>query len=434
MKKTEIRFIAERTLITLPAKPRLPSKARIRNVLGPALPHDAEAYGVPTDTIPKPLVDCDLPVLHHNYEEGHTGALTVFGTRGGSVDFDAAYDCFCLYCMKSHLGYGDRDTDEVIFFTPGMRTYHEPREPDEVTGPTRMVYYTRVLNGLRMMHMNMGTSMDQDAIVIDKSFLPFLSWVASLLPKEISPTTESGDLQIVGPQFDALQTVASELHVFDNPVKANYRRLFSCGTPVVLMCYSRASIEVAAALREYYDSNPCERRRALLKNVTVVTIGSASRRFVDGPRYIHVASKYDPLTNYRGASKVFPKGGGKHAVYLACNTPYPLTAFDNHNFGALVVQYLTLVMHLSGVDSFRKLWRCAHDGKLVEPTDDEVFAMVTLTRGYEQLWDPDLRRKTKLPSRSEAKRILRQRCSEEWLWRIRCLLAKPNLEDVYAEC
>ncbi len=350
----------------------------------------------------------------------------------GSWDSETLLDVF---------GYGESHTRELelIFFTPGLNQWHEPRLPTETTSPERFIHYSNVLGGKRMINMNMGTSCDQQTLTVDARFSSLLS----ALPSDIAPTRRGNDYAWDPRQFDTLQLLISERNLLDNPVKQNYRILFGAKVPVVLLCYSRAAVEVAAALSKFIQDE-VDRGRAktavqasLYENVTVVTIGNATRTYVDGPRYIHVAMSEDPLVVSRGVTESSQRGAGRDALFLTCaTTPYAAKAFDNHNFGSITAQYLSLVMHMNKVSGFRELHELGTDGMLIEPTHEELCAMIMLTRGYDWLWSAEDAWSGiphgALPTYDGAWDILRRRCDESWLTVIDKLIKAPNTESFAA--
>lgn len=440
-RRSEDQFSWLRTLLQLPQDIRLHECGRISNVLGPSLPKGTTNTEVAPSKLPKELKDSQIRVLHFSTEEAHTGRLTVFNTSGGSVEFKDVFGSFSTETLIDVFGYGETHTNEaeLIIFTPGLNQWHEPRLPTETTAPERLIHYSNILGGKQLLNMNMGTSCDQETLSVDSRFSSFLR----TLPSDIAPTRQ-GDNYVWDPrQFDALQLIISERNLVDNPVKQNYRLIFNAKVAVVLMCYSRATVEVAAALSKYVQDE-IDKGRAksaieanLYEYITIVTIGNATRTYVDGPRYIHVATSVDPLVASRGVSESSKRGGGRDALFLTCQTtPYAANAFDNHNFGAITAQYLSLILHLNKVSGFRELYDVAKRDSIIEPTHDEVCAMIMLTRGYEWLWSADDAWNNiphgALPSYDGAWNILRRRCDDSWLQIIDKLSKSPNPESFAA--
>jgi len=169
----------------------------------------------------------------------------------------------------------------------------------------------------------------------------------------------------------------------------------------------------------------------LHKALTVVTISSLSKGFVDGPAYIHVSMNDDPLTDTLGITKSNPEGGGKDAIIMQALSPYLLddededeneneasikSSFiytnDAHNIDSCVIQYLSLVRTINGITSFREMYNVASldadskkldisgslfavdyrsVGQLIIPPriDCELIpAMIRATGGERWLWNP----------------------------------------------
>lgn len=192
---------------------------------------------------------------------------------------------------------------------------------------------------------------------------------------------------------------------------------------LVLVAYSRATVDLAAALRTWIadrhrasvsPNKTSEDVPALLRQaVTVVTIAAVTRSFPDGPAYIHVGAWEDKVVQGRGVSALRPEGGGQGAVYLNFHTPYRTDANDAHIFGAATCQFLSIVMHWNGVGSFQELYELGLRKEIQYPDgmEEEVLpAMIVATRGAEWLWDPRsfVRRggRKHLPSKETARRIL----------------------------
>jgi len=215
---------------------------------------------------------------------------------------------------------------------------------------------------------------------------------------------------------------------------------------LVLMTYSATSNILTAALSEWkhlatnsmitpvnpnrsnaYDaaqrqilSKP-QAELLLHRAVTIITINNLSKKFVDGPAYIHLSMHDDILSSSLGVSKDRPEGGGKDAVYIHGFSPYtrpPMTddddgiyAYDSHSMDSCAVQYLSLVRRINGITSFRQLYNLAKKetvfdinpslyqmnyrtvGQLEMPPDidDELLpSMIRATGGERWLWNPKL--------------------------------------------
>jgi len=142
-----------------------------------------------------------------------------------------------------------------------------------------------------------------------------------------------------------------------------------------------------------------EIEKLLHRALTVVTIGSLTRDFIDGPAYIHVSMDDDVLsTNKVGTRQNRSKmmkhgggGGGGNAVYFHGISPYNyngnrgvienqqncltkhrmkeegIYTNDAHNLDSCLIQYLSLIRRINGISSFRKLYT------LGSIWDDELF-------------------------------------------------------------
>ena len=163
---------------------------------------------------------------------------------------------------------------------------------------------------------------------------------------------------------------------------------------LVLVCHSTRASVVAAALSQWKEehllsagkpsSNSATASTAttytsfakqeqhvedlLHQAVTVVTFGNICQQFCNGPAYIHISMYDDWWTNTHGVTEKHPKGGGKNAVYLHAWSPFPslpgflpakLSDHDSHNMNACMVQFLSLVMRINGITSFRDLYNAA---------------------------------------------------------------------------
>ena len=183
---------------------------------------------------------------------------------------------------------------------------------------------------------------------------------------------------------------------------------------LVLMAYSRSTIDVAQALQDWKDMasrtiDPGDVEDLLKRAVTVVTVGTVSDRFPDGPAYLHVHMSDDPLVEALGCCSTNRERGGRDAVYLEASSPYrgrPNTV-DAHNMGACVVQFLSVLLRVNGTRTFRGLYNLASQRILsdlppsyfmtcqqstamdVPPNleDELIPAMIRATGGDRWLWD-----------------------------------------------
>lgn len=449
--------------------------------IGPEMPKDLKATSV------KSHLPFKAPVKHFNYDEGHAGRFSVPDTDGASVAFDwvmqqpnpanfimtnlAFYDKVDQPAVNalrqkkstsshnrrqvSEDGTGEQSTvdddeqsqdedivdptkqAEFIVFVPGLNTLHQPVE-GETTTVQRLQHYVNVLGTLPMSQLHIGTSFDQGSVRVSHGGgrIMHILFNNALVPGSLKGSYEGDQMVWDARQIDRLQTALSKVNVIDTPIKESMRALFATSNvpdaaPVVVVTYSRASIEVEAALKKYIqncvedgESEEAIEER-LRERVTIVTIGNATAGYPDGPAYIHLASWNDPLTKGSGTSENNnPDGGGRDAVFLHCNSPYHADAFDNHNFGALTSQFLAIVMAASEAKGFRELWDKGQTGDLIIPdnVDELTRAMIQVTRGYEWLWSADLAWKDvpfgALPEKEDAVNMLRENMGDAFVDRL----------------
>lgn len=432
----------------LPGAGSLDAMRELMDAVGPEMPDDLQSTKVPSKLPGNP------GLLTYNYDEGHAGRFSVPGEKSGaSLAFDFVLkqqDPFDYIVKNLHFRNKDsvdvraeEEEEEVVIFVPGLNTPHQPAE-GETTTWERVEYYVRVLSTVPMAQMHTGTSFDQGDVRIDASragiFRSLVIGLGSNLPGAVKPKEEGDEVVWAARQIDNIQLTLSQYNVIDTPVKEHIRELLDTtkdkdGKPFVLMVYSRGSIECEAALRKYIDN--CTKgfiggesdediEKRLRERVTVVTIGSASHDFPDGPAYIHIAAWTDPLASASGmTAKNNAKSGGKDAVFLNCGSPYHVDSFDNHNFGAVTAQLLAIVMAASKATGLRELWDKAQAGDMVVPedTDDLVKAMIQLTRGFEWLWNVEAAWKDipmgALPSAEVAEATLREKIGNEFVDRVK---------------
>lgn len=122
--------------------------------------------------------------------------------------------------------------------------------------------------------------------------------------------------------------------------------------PLAFLAYSRASIEIAATLRQYIADKESAGESAsaiearLRASITVISIGAATSHWPDGPAYIHLGSEHDPISNLSGVHAKRPRGAGKDAVFLTTGAKVygGGDGGENHNFSSLTSQYLSVIM------------------------------------------------------------------------------------------
>eukprot|EP00177_Eucheuma_denticulatum_P000352 GFKZ01000604.1.p1 GENE.GFKZ01000604.1~~GFKZ01000604.1.p1 ORF type:complete len:459 (+),score=70.60 GFKZ01000604.1:445-1821(+) len=407
------------------------------SAVSPDLPSDLTSTPVPTNLPNNP------PALHFNYDEAHAGRFTVPHTDGASLPFDwvLAQPDPRDYIMANLAYYSPSctyhsDSTELVIMSPGLNTVHQPR-PGELPSTARMIHYTNILMSYPMAQIHTGSSRDQPAVVVDASKAPLLRALAPRLPERARPTVlDGGALKWEPDVLDAMQVALSAVGHWEPPVKVSMGGMLETSrkegaSPFVLVVYSRASVECDSALRKHVKES-LERgeereevERRLRERVTVVTVGSASNGFVDGPRYLHLAAWNDGLSAGMGVNaKNNVDGAGREAVFLNCDTPWNAEAFDNHNFSSSTSQYLSVVMAASGATGYADLWDKARRGEMVVPegVNEIVNAMIVVTKGAEYLWDPEAAWKgvdrSVFPDRTQALRLLREKMGEQFAERL----------------
>lgn len=371
---------------------------------------------------------------HFTFDEGHAGRFTVFGARGASLaaGFVLAAQPSPLRYVEETLAVGERSTGEVVVFSPGLNTVHEPRD-GEMTAPDRCEHYVRVLGGRRMAHLHTGTSMDQPDVRVpaETALLVQAACAAAGIAGVDAPEVgEDGALVMTAPFIDQLQVVGSMLNAVDTPLKKSLRGVLRAAldeakdgrveNPLVLMCYSRGSLEVAAALRWLIDEEADgwdedeekeELEKLLRAAVTVVTLGNASRNFPDGPAYVHVSAAGDLVTASAGVTAERPGGAGRDAVFVEVESAWEKSSGEPHNASVVTSQYLEIMLAYNEQDTYRGLWEAAQRrGGLRVPRDAKELtaALVVLTLGKDWLWNPEKACEgvPPLPRESEARELL----------------------------
>lgn len=399
--------------------------------IGPGLPSDLK-----TTIVRKNPVE----VLRFNYDEGHAGRYSVLDTSGGSISSDLVMkqpDVSAF--IKKHAWVRDevaQETEsELTVFVPGLNTFHEPHQ-GETTTLERLKHYVRVLGCVPMAQIHTGTSLDQGEARVDASGALLLQgfFKNTVVPNDLQPRYEGNDMVWDPRQIDRLQAALSKYNLIDTPAKKSSRALLELSrvydaAPVVIVGYSRGAIELEAALRKHIDDSVVggepldEVEQRLRKRVTIVTIGSPTANFPDGPAYVHVAAWTDPLASSEGlTAENNADGAGRDALFLNCGSPYNASSFDNHNFGALTAQFVSVTMFMNGVKGFRALWDKAQGNGIKVPGDSLIPAVIQLTRGFEWLWNEASAWKDipfgALPSDEEAETILRKEVGEAFVERV----------------
>jgi hypothetical protein len=199
------------------------------------------------------------------------------------------------------LERSDINSDELVIFTPGLRTFHDDTGGGQETAPARLQHYANTL-GCSLAQLHIGTDFDQGNIEIFASpaALAFLNSRpqqlkdAGLEPIKFNQNSVVWDrgqrdkieaaLGVLGFARPVWQTHLIEL------LKLNEKQQ----RPLVIMPYSRTAAELTTALRNYiagYKGSKAEVEELLHDTLTVVTLGNGTRDFgwPDGPAYIHGA-------------------------------------------------------------------------------------------------------------------------------------------------
>lgn len=359
--------------------------------------------------------DPDAQVNLYSYDEGHAGRLSVpvVAQQGGSLSSEYV-QAMTTSVAKEYVRTNLRFEPPVaavreaalILFSPGLNTLHE-----EVSGntsaPQRLLHYVRVALCLPMCQLHTGTSFDQGDIAVDMSD----AWVLRLVMKLVTRFVKGGNapyfadddtLMFTAHGIDSIQTALSMFNIVDTPLKRAMRALLQATTkddavPIVFAVYSRASVEMLAALRKHVaeskDAGESDKQvfDRLRKYVTVFTIGTAARGYPDGPAYIHLSSWTDSLASSIGVNGKSPAGAGKDALFLNFDSPFHPDAFDNHNFGTVTSQYLSLVLCANKVTDLRELWMLFQQGTIVTPPNITATlpAVISMSRGLDWLWSSE---------------------------------------------
>lgn len=419
--------LSSMNLLSTDALEQIPAVKTIYDRISPAMPPNLTSTEVSTSL--------DKEVKHFNFDEGHAGRFSVPDTSGGSIAF---WDIFSLpnppSYIATHLSFPPKtntpvDEDNVLLFIPGLNTMHQ-LTPGGTSTVERLIHYANILN-VPLSQIHLGTSLDQGDIVLSPEesaqLIPLLPSIDNQLPPSAKPNINDGIVSWNILQIDHLSVILSYPNFVDTPIKASIRGLLEStksptAKPVSILAYSRGAVELEAALREFVRVNPGEETTTRLREkLTILTIGSGSDRYPDGPAYVHLSSNQDPLTRGRGVYQDKLEGGGADAVYLHCDSPFQPQAFDNHNFGSVTAQFLSLVLAANGVKSIRAIWEKGQNGELVIPdgVDEAIKAMVTITKAKDWLWDPENALKgladDAFPDLNEAKSILKDVMGEEYL-------------------
>ena len=157
----------------------------------------------------------------------------------------------------------------------------------------------------------------------------------------------------------------------------------------------------------------------LQEALTVVTMSSLCRHFPDGPAYVHISMHDDPLVAKFGVTRKEPRGVGKGALILQTVSPYKSNTADKgsqsttmlyntdaHNINACAIQFLSLVLRINGVTSFRQLYNMGS-----RPT-----AKLDIEKSLYALNYDDTVGDLELPQDELLISIIKATGAERWLW------------------
>jgi len=446
---------------------------------------DFEIESSACGSLPPELERFRLFTRCYNYDKGHSGRFPVFESDGASLQPEA------LFSMEKPLSFirdvlsqgGDPSyptlDEAVVFGGPGHTPLCDHTNRHR-TSPMRLDYYCKVLGGLPMADIHVGTQRDMGDIdiSIQSSTADILLKNNLIMNDENDPehsqhlvkTDETSRIHLRGSDRDniGLTLAAHGVQNYQNTaLQKTFVRLidtavsniqesaiyelnqsfefgYSCETiheecekepHLVLIAYSGTSIDVAASVKTWKEKAlrskgmSMEEAEVLLrKSVTIVTLGAISQSFPDGPAYIHVSMRDDPLVSSFGVSSAKSLGGGKDAVYLHSFSPYYFRlgrngvgntytangvdtgdgiSNDAHNLDSGLVQLLAIIMRVNGLRTFRKLYELGstprdldiapslfaikysnNDLDLPPNLDEEILpAMIRATGGNQWLWN-----------------------------------------------
>lgn len=450
--------VALRLYKVLTNLPSLSALDGLKDALSPEHPDDLEETKL-SESVPIPEGIDRSACSYFNYDEAHSGRFSTFGTNGATIDPEHVVNRpNALDFIRSHLTYGSLETsNECVIFVQGLRTASQPEEKvPGMIASKRIECYSDTLFGTRIAQVHTGTNLDQPNAKVnvnDTLALRGLSLLCGAAGIDQGSADEDGNILVPPTALDIGQAVLSGRSVFDTPMKKTMRsllRLASREKPLVLMVYSRGSIECNAALKEFIDEIGDKEKafHHLRDGVTVVTLGTPTGGWPDGPAYIHVSSWEDVLSRiYCNANR--NGSAGADAVFLHNHSPYP-DSFDSHNFQGGTSQFLSVIMMMNKVSTFKELWEVGQSsaegngrvdrsmsqglsvfesllnnlklccgmrpsevggGNIVMPhnINELVDAMISITDGQKYLWNPEksIAMARQLPSKEDAVKILK---------------------------
>lgn len=310
-------------------------------------------------------------VSYFTYDEAHSGRFSLFGSNGATIDTSHVLDREdALTFIRDNLSYGTLQSQkECVVFVNGMRTESEPSERNGLMSSERVEFYSDTLCGMKMAHVHCATNMDQPPGKINVNKTIVLKTLTKIMKAaNLQPLAPDEDGNILVPQviLDMIQANLSNYGMMETPIKDTLKKLIALATkdsPLTLMVYSRGSMECSAALNEMASkcANKEEKeefKKKLREALTVVTIATSAKKWLDGPAYIHISTWDDPLARIFCNDKRNTFAGDR-AIFLHNNSPYPGTV-DTHNFQGGSLQLLAAVMLKNKVRSMRTLWEMGH--------------------------------------------------------------------------
>lgn len=414
----------------------------MREAFGPMLPADIKYTEVtPENPALKGMA------FKSSYDEGFCGHFTIPGKKdlGAAATFQnvmATDDPFSF--IQDHLrstpeaGRSDINSDELVIFTPGLRTMHNVEIDSQETAPSRLQHYANTL-GCSLAQLHIGTDVDQGDVEIKVSLAMRAILTAAkqqMADAGLTPIEQNGDtIKFDKGQRDKLEAGLAIIG-FARPLWQDHIiQLLKLNEkerrPLVIMPYSRTAAELTSTLKSYisgYEGEKAEVEALLRETLTVVTLGNGTRNFgwPDGPAYVHVGGwsedqegpppaegsvplrGTDPGIFYEGVHAGTPEAAGADAVYV--HADWVWSTGEAHNFASSGGSSLRLVLALNGITGFRELYnRLSAGEQLKMPTFEQVKAAVVITGGQDFLWNkgPGPRAGVgKFPSQEDAQKLV----------------------------
>ncbi|GAB0490509.1 hypothetical protein MMPV_001746 [Pyropia vietnamensis] len=377
---------------------------------------------------------------------------------------------------------------EVAFFSPGLNTMHQSVTWDKTSTVDRVAHYARLLGrGWALTQLHSGTLMDQGDSPIDLTgarpevFEALAGVEAALRAAEVANVpplvgAPSQTAYLPSRARDAVQVVLSAVNAVDTRLKSAYRALIAAaasGDPtvpvaatspavdtaadaavlatttatvippllphlrLVLVTYSRTTVEIAAAVRGFLSRQPPDRRGAvrsrLRSRLLVVTVGSCYRDYPVGPAYLHLSSNADTLTARLGVSASRPAGAGGDdaAAFIHCASPFTAGSLEGHNFATLTCPYLAVLAASNRLVGWWAVYEAARAGRLVPPDDADALTLAAAVVsgadaflfGPNATWASEGVRN--VPNRDDALALLRSRVGGVWAAGLDSLFPAP---------